>query len=91
MSCRQTPLSPYSPYPGGRAHTLGEEGEAVASALCMKRLREMPPEERLRNARRAVKRLRHEARYASCCFSMLLVGGGVVCLGVIVSVGAPAC
>ena len=75
MSCRQTPLSPYSPYPGGRAHALGEEGQEVASALGMKRLRETPPEERLRNARRAVKRLRHEARYAPCCFSMLLVQG----------------
>ena len=42
----------------------------MASALGMKRLRETPPEERLRNARRAVKRLRHETRYASCCFSM---------------------
>ncbi|KAL3131263.1 hypothetical protein ABBQ38_000560 [Trebouxia sp. C0009 RCD-2024] len=63
----QTPLTPYSPYPGARAYALGEEGQEggpIASALGMKRLRQTPPEERMRNARRAVKCLRHEARAA---------------------------
>lgn len=76
LSCRQTPLTPYSPYPGGRAHALGEEGEGVVSALGMKRLRETPPDERLRNAKRAVKRLRHEARCVSCCYTTSFWSGG---------------
>ena len=51
----------------------------------MKRLRETPPDERLRNARRAVKRLRHEARYASDWggwapgYSAPLRGGATAC------------
>lgn len=58
---------------------MAEGGEGVApsaSALGMKRLRETPPQQRLRNARRAVKRLRHEARYDMPCDDMhcFLVG-----------------
>lgn len=48
----------------------------MACALGMKRLRETPPDERLRNAKRAVKRLRHEARYASCCYITSFCSGG---------------
>ncbi|KAA6423960.1 MAG: Tat-binding 7, partial [Trebouxia sp. A1-2] len=61
----QTPMSPYSPYPlpGGLPAGQLTPGMLNGSAgQGIKRLRDTPPEERMRNARRAVKRLRHEMR-----------------------------
>ena len=75
LLCRQTPLSPYSPYPSGRLHEPGSVAHdlgLLAAAPGMKRMRETPPQERMRNARRAVKRLRHETRYCYAPCNQLL-------------------
>ncbi|KAL0019633.1 hypothetical protein WJX77_006506 [Trebouxia sp. C0004] len=64
---RQTPMSPYSPYPLPRGLPAGQLTPGIlngSSAQGIKRLRHTTPEERMRNARRAVKRLRHETRVA---------------------------
>ncbi|KAL0047680.1 hypothetical protein WJX82_009150 [Trebouxia sp. C0006] len=61
----QTPMSPYSPYPVPRGLPAGQLTPGIlngSSAQGIQRLRNTPPEERMRNARRAVKRLRHETR-----------------------------
>ena len=66
-------MSPYSPCPLPRGLPTGQLTPGIlngSSAQGIKRLRDTPPEERMRNARRAVKRLRHETRYqlAPMCF-----------------------
>ena len=61
LSCRQGPLSPYSPYPAARALPtapgIDEGGRGI------KRPAETPPEARMRRATKAIKRLRQETRY----------------------------
>ncbi len=59
-------MSPYSPYPVPRGLPAGQLTPGIlngSSAQGIQRLHDTPPEERMRNARRAVKRLRHETRY----------------------------
>ena len=68
-------MSPYSPYPvaGGPAFRAADQ-ELGPASLGIKRLRDILPEERMRNAKRAVKRLRHETRY--CIVNTLMYSTG---------------